>query len=173
MLKLKPYVDKMAEILSLVSCVGFLVIAGLSVVDVILQRVFNSPILGVYEIVERMMLCAVFCAFAYGQTQKTHINMTLLLARMPRVPQMICFAVMGVLSTGMSAVMTYAAGVQIFAAHQAGTVTGMLHIPLWPFYIVECAAMGFFTLTLLYDAVLSVGAIFSDALSAEVRSSWS
>ncbi len=173
MLKLKPFMNRLAGAISVVSFVGFLFIAGISVVDVILQRLFNSPILGVYEIVERTMLCAVFCAFAYGQTQKTHINMTLILARMPRVPQMILFSVMGILSVGMAVIMTYAAGVQIFVAYGDGTVTGMLHIPLWPFYIVECAAMVFFTITLAYDTALSVGAVFSEELSEEVRSSWS
>ncbi len=173
MRKLKPIMDRMAEAISVVSFVGFLFIAGLSVADVLLQRLFNSPILGAYEIVERTMLCAVFCAFAYGQTQKSHINMTLVLAKLPRVPQMCLFSLMGLLSTGMAAVMTYAAGVQIFSAYNAGTVTGMLHIPLWPFYIVECVAMVIFTITLLYDTILSAGAIFSDELSGEVRSGWS
>jgi TRAP-type C4-dicarboxylate transport system permease small subunit len=173
MLKVKPIFDKLAWCVSVVSFVGFLFIAALSVVDVILQRVFNNPILGAYEIVERTMLCAVFCAFAYGQTQKSHINMTLILARMGRVPQMILYAIMSILSTAMAAILAYAAGIQINSAYMAGTVTGMLHIPLWPFYIVECAAMVVFTITLIYDTALSIGAIFSDQLAEEVRVSWS
>jgi TRAP-type C4-dicarboxylate transport system permease small subunit len=173
MLKVKPYIDKLAWGISIVSFVGFLFIAGLSVVDVFLQRIFNNPILGAYELVERTMLCAVFCAFAYGQTQKSHINMTLVLARMGRVPQMILFSVMGILSTAMAAILAYAAWIQIFSAYSVGTVTGMLHIPLWPFYIVECIAVVVFTITLIYDTALSIGAIFSDQLAEEVRSSWS
>lgn len=172
MLKLKPCIAKLANVVSYVSFACLLAICLLSVADVILQRVFNHPILGAYELVERMMLCAVFCAFAYGQTEKSHINMTLVIAKLPRAPQMIIFSVMAVLSVAMAAVLTYAAGVQIGVALKAGTVTGMLHIPLWPFYIVECAAMAVFTLTLIYDVALSVGAIFSEELAVEVRSSW-
>lgn len=172
MLKLKPYVNRIAEAVSYVSFACFLAICTLSVADVIGQRVFNHPILGAYEIVERLMLCAVFCAFAYGQTEKTHINMTLVIAKLPRVPQMIVFSVMAVLSVAMAAVLTYAAGVQIGVALDAGTVTGMLHIPLWPFYIVECAAMAVFTITLVYDAILAVGAIFSEDIAEDVRSIW-
>ena len=48
----------------------------------------------------------------------------------------------------------------------------MLHIPLWPFYIVECIAMAVFTLTLIYDAALSIGAIFSEELAEDVCASW-
>ena len=172
MLKIKSYVHKLAEEVSYVSFACFLVICLLSVADVIGQRVFNHPILGAYEIVERLMLCAVFCAFAYGQTEKTHINMTLVIAKLPRVPQMIIFSVMAILSVAIAGTLTYAAGVQIGVAIDAGTVTGMLHIPLWPFYIVECAAMAVFTLTLIYDAALSIGAIFSEELAEDVRASW-
>ena len=172
MLKIKPYVNKVAEYVSYVSFVCFIAIGLLTVIDVIGQRVFNHPILGAYELVERLMLCAVFCAFAYGQTQKSHINMTLVIDKLPRVPQMIIFSVMSVISVGMAAVLTYAAGVQVGVAHRAGTVTGMLHIPLWPFYIVECAAMAIFSAVLLYDAALAIGAIFSEELAEDVRSSW-
>lgn len=172
MLKLCPIVNKISNAISYVSFACFLAICLLSVADVIGQRVFNNPILGAYELVERMMLCAVFCAFAYGQTQKSHINMTLVIAKLPRVPQMIVFSLMSLLSAAMALVLTYAAGVQIGVAYTAGTVTGMLHIPLWPFYIVECAAMAVFTLTLAYDTALSVGAIFSEELAEDVRSSW-
>ena len=79
---------------------------------------------------------------------------------------------MSVISVGMAAVLTYAAGVQVGVAHRAGTVTGMLHIPLWPFYIVECAAMAIFTAVLIYDAALAIGAIFSEELAEDVRASW-
>ncbi len=172
MLKLKPTIHKLANAVSWVSFACFLAICLLTVADVIGQRVFNHPILGAYEIVERLMLCAVFCAFAYGQTEKAHINMTLVIEKLPRVPQMIIFSIMAVLSVGMAAVLTYAAGVQIGVAMKAETVTGMLHIPLWPFYIVECAAMAVFTVTLIYDAALAVGAIFSEELAEDVRAGW-
>ena len=172
MLKLKPQVNRMAELLSLVSFAAFIIIALLSVADVLMQRIFNQAILGAYELTEQLMLCAVFCAFAYGQTQKTHINMTLILARMPRVPQMALFFLMQLLSLGMSGVLTCAAGMQIFSARDAGTVTSMIHIPLWPFYIVECIAMAVFTLTLLYDTILSAEGILSDEIAAEIRKEW-
>jgi hypothetical protein len=86
---------------------------------------------------------------------------------------MLLFSVMGLLSTATALLLTYAAWVQVFAARSSGTVTGMLHIPLWPFYVVECFAMLCFSVTLLYDTILSIGGIFSDELSAQVRESWS
>lgn len=173
LLKLKPAVGRFAHAVALVSFVSFLFIAALCVTDVALDLLLHSPIVGAYELVQQSMICGVFCAFAYGQTEKSHINMTIFLQKMPQRIRMAIFAVMQVLSVGISVLLSYAAGIQIITAYTSGTVTGMLYIPLWPFYVVEFLAVIAFTLTLLYDTLLSIGGIFSSQLAQEVQSSWS
>lgn len=172
-LKLKPAVGRLSKSVALVSFAAFLFIAALCVVDVVRDLLMHSPILGAYELVQQSMVCGVFCAFAYGQTEKSHINMTIFLEKLPQKLRMAIFALMQLLSLAIAVLLCCACAIQINSSYTSGTTTGMLYIPLWPFYVVEFLAVIAFILTLAYDALLSIGAIFSEPLAAEVQSSWS
>jgi hypothetical protein len=58
-------------------------------------------------------------------------------------------------------------------AVNAGYMTEVLYIPLWPFYVIETVAMALFTLALIYDTVLSVIAIFREDYAKMIQSEWS
>jgi tripartite ATP-independent transporter DctM subunit len=55
-----------------------LIMTLLTFVDVIARYVFNSPILGVLEITDVMMICAVSLGIAYTQDQKGHVGIDLI-----------------------------------------------------------------------------------------------
>ena len=59
------------------TAVLFLMVA-LTFVDVILRYIFNSPIKGVLEITEVMMILAIFLAVAHTQNEKAHISIDLI-----------------------------------------------------------------------------------------------
>ena len=172
MLKLKPFVDRLAKMIAAVSFIGIVIITLLTIVDVILSKAIKTPIPGSFEIVEKLMLVTVFSAFAYGQTQKTHINMTLLISRLPAKPRMTLFAIMSYLSVGISGILTYAAFVQMQNSIRMNYITAVLKIPFWPFYLAEGIAMVIFTLVLLYDAILSTIAIFRTNYMDIVTETW-
>ena len=172
MLNLKPVSDKIAKIIACISFAGIIAMTVLTVLDVLLSKIINAPVPGAFEIVERLMIITVFCAFAYGQTQKSHINMTLVIDKFPEKMQMILFSLMGIISVGASVVLTYAAFVQTFHSIKMNYQTAVLKIPFWPFYLMEGIAMAAFVLTLLYDTCLSVGAIFKKDYYEIVTRDW-
>jgi len=131
-----------------------------------------SPIMGSYEITSRLLLCTVFAAFAYAQTTKSHVTMTLVITRFPRVPRLAVFTVMSYISVIVSGILTYAAYYQGGVAKEGWTTTEILFIPYYPFFYIQAIAMAAFTVTLLFDAILSSIAIFRSDFADHVMESW-
>ena len=174
--KVKKISARVAVFTKAVGCISFVCVIGmmlLNVADVVLGKIWNTRVIGAYELTQRMLMCAVFTAFAYGQSKKAHINMTILIAKLPRGLRFSLFTLMSVLSVIASGAMTLAAGAQTLVAIESGYMTEVLYIPLYPFYIVETLAMLIFTLALLYDTVLSAIAIFRDDYAQLIQSEWS
>ena len=174
--KFRDLSARFARITKAVACISFVCVAVMmlmNVVDVILGYLFSKHILGAYELTQRLLMCAVFTSFAYGQSKKTHINMTIVIAKFPRALRFILFTIMSVLSVLAAAAMTYAAAVQTGVAISTGYMTEVLYIPLWPFYLIETIAMAIFTVALIYDTVLYVISIFRDDFAEMVQADWS
>jgi len=171
--KISSWVERLTVWVATVSFVCVLIMMLMNVADVIIAFLFQTHILGAYELTQRLLMCAVFTAFAYGQSKKSHINMTIVIVHFPRVLRFILFSLMGILSVVAAGAMTYAAAFQTGVAVDAGYMTEVLYIPLWPFYVIETVAMALFTLTLLYDTVLSVIAIFREDYAQMIQAEWS
>jgi TRAP-type C4-dicarboxylate transport system permease small subunit len=165
-------VKKITFLMSLVSYGGVIAIMLLNVVDVIMSKTMNKSITGAYEITEVLLLCTIMASFAYGQTKKTHINITIFIKPLPRTIKFLTFGFMGLLSTGTAAVVGYAAILQAQSAISKGAVTSVLMIPMYPFYYIEAIAMFIFSIALLYDTLLALAAIFSKKYEAMVTSGW-
>ncbi len=170
---LSAHFEKITKGVAWISFVCVVAMMLMSVIDVILGYLFSKHILGAYELTQRLLMCAVFTSFAYGQSKKTHINMTIVIAKFPRALRFIVFTVMSILSVLAAGAMTYAAGVQTGVAVSTGYMTEVLYIPLWPFYLVETVAMAIFTLALIYDTVLYAISIFRDDFAEMVQADWS
>ena len=166
-------VHRFTQAIALISFVCVLLMMLMNVADVIIAFLFQTHILGAYELTQRLLMCAVFTAFAYGQSKKSHINMTIIIVHFPRPLRFIIFTLMGILSVLAAGAMTYAAAVQTGVAVSTGYMTEVLYIPLWPFYVIETAAMGIFTLALIYDTILSVIAIFREDYAQMIQADWS
>jgi len=170
--KLECRLDSVVGVVSLVSYVGFTLIMLITVVDVFARFMFNDPIMGSYEIIERTVFCAVFASFAYAQRQKAHIHITMLTMLFPRKLQFLCYAFTGLLSSAIAIFMAYAAFVQGRTALNSNYVTGVLSIPLYPFFWLEGLTMGAFFVTLLFDALKSLIALVDDDTAKEVQAMW-
>ncbi len=171
--KFNAGVHRFTQAIALISFVCVLLMMLMNVADVIMGYLFQTHILGAYELTQRMLMCAVFTAFAYGQSKKSHINMTIIIVHFPRPLRFIIFTLMGILSVLAAGAMTYAAAVQTGVAVSTGYMTEVLYIPLWPFYVIETAAMAIFTLALIYDTILSAIAIFREDYAQLIQADWS
>ncbi len=171
--KFHTAVGRFTQAIALISFICVVAMMLMNVVDVIMGYLFNTHILGAYELTQRFLMCAVFTAFAYGQSKKSHINMTIVIVHFPRPLRFTLFTLMSILSVAAAGAMTYAAAVQTGVAASTGYMTEVLYIPLWPFYVVETVAMGIFTLALIYDTILSFIAIFREDYAKMIQAEWS
>ena len=162
MKKIGKFVDTTTFMVSLVSYGGVIAIMLLNVIDVLMTKTLNRSFTGAYEISEVLLLCTVMASFAYGQSKKTHINITLIVKIFPRSLKFLVFGLMELLSTATAFAVGYAAVVQAQSSIVKGAVTSVLLIPLYPFYYIEAIAMFVFSLALLYDTVLVLMAAFSN-----------
>jgi TRAP-type C4-dicarboxylate transport system permease small subunit len=167
--KVKAITDKIASAVGIISIVGYITITLLTFADIIAKKVIGTPIYGTYEIVERLMLVAVFTSFAYAQVKRSHINVTVVVERLPRLPRHLIMALMSLLSTSIAAVLTYAAYRQSNIAAATSSQTGILAIPLAPFFYVETIAMVIFTLILLVDTYVILAGIWSKSWYEQIN----
>lgn len=171
MKKIEQFIGKITGAVSVISYVGFFFIMVFTVLDVILRHALSSPILGSYEIVERAMFCAVFASFAYAQTQKAHINITMLIDLFPDKVTMFFRFVTELLAAVPAILIAYAATRQANTAFASNYTTAVLHIPLYPFYWVEFLCMSVFAVTLLFSAMKFLLAIFNEDILQEIKES--
>ncbi len=171
--KFHTAVGRFTQAIALISFVCVVAMMLMNVVDVVIGYLFQTHVLGAYELTQRMLMCAVFTAFAYGQSKKSHINMTIVIVHFPRPLRFTLFTLMSLLSVLAAGAMTYAAAVQTGVAVSTGYMTEVLYIPLWPFYVIETVSMGIFTLALIYDTILSAIAIFREDYAKMIQAEWS
>ena len=169
--KFESVLSKWTKAICYISFAGLLAMMFLNVADVFMAKLF-SPIIGTYEITSRLLLCTVFASFAYAQTQKAHITMTLIISRFPRPLRFVFFSLMSYISVFISGLLTYAAYYQGEVARVGATTTDILFIPLFPFFYVQAIAMTALTITLLFDAILSSIAIARGDFAEHIMATW-
>ena len=172
MKQLEKIVKRIAGVLSAVSFVGFFFIMAITVCDILIRYITGGSILGVYEIVERTMICAVFAAFAYTQTEHAHVQITLLAAKYPPKLKFVMLALNYLLCAVASVLVAYAAMRQANVAMAAHYTTGILLIPLYPFYWVEVVSMIVLCIAFLFDMVKSIAALFRREIAEEIQAEW-
>ena len=146
---------------------------ALTVCDIAMRYITGVSILGVYEIVERVMICAVFASFAYTQTEHGHVQITMLISAFPQKLRFFIMVLNNLVSAAIALLVAYAAWRQGNVAFESQYTTGVLFIPLYPFYWVEIVTMVVFSLALLFEAVKSAVAIFNKEVADEIQSTWS
>ena len=162
--KIKKFFYKCASGVGVASSVGYIFIIVLIVVDVILEKFVGKPISGTYELIERSMVIAVFASFAYAQTKKAHINMVMVIERFPRILRLLALGLTSILSVGAMSYAAYAAYTQYQSATSMGMMTGILYIPLAPFYLFQSIAMFLFAVILALDTIYVFAAMKSDKI---------
>ncbi|MDD5703117.1 MAG: TRAP transporter large permease subunit [Dehalococcoidales bacterium] len=74
---------------------------ALTFVDVIMRYIFNAPIIGVQELVEVIMICAIFLAVAHTHNTRSHISVDLISNRLSEKPRAALEFITNLLSLGL------------------------------------------------------------------------
>ncbi len=134
----------LSTVLSLVVCLVFFGMMILTVLDVILRYLFNSPILGTFEITEFMMVFIVFFSLAYTQSQKGHVSVDIFVTILSERKQRFIELISHVIYFLLLLVITWKSVARAMELMGTKEVSATLSIPVFPFYFVValgCAAM--------------------------------
>lgn len=172
MQKAGKIVGKITTYVAYISFIAVTAMVLLNVADVLMSKIFNKSIMGAYEISQVLLQCAVFAAFAYGQTRKVHIHLTILINVFPGRTKYIPYALCSLLAAAMAAMLTYASLYQANREFTTGTISDILNFPMFPYFYVQAFGMAVFTIALLYDTIVNFMAVFSDKYAEIVHKTW-
>ena len=128
---------------------GLLVIlALLTVADVVLRRFFNSPIPGTAELTELGLGIIVFLALALCALQDSHVVVDVVVSRFPKRAQASIGAVMDFCSAWLLGLMSWQLFLYAMRVRDMGQTSTILGIESYPFVLI--AILGSALLTLLF-----------------------
>ncbi len=128
---------------------ALVVLALVTVIDVIGRYVCNRPLLGALELSELMMVFLAFGCFAYTELQKDHVEVDVFVNRFPPRARAACETFAAVLSTGLWGLIAWRTAMQAQKVRAASEVTSNLLLPVYPFLWVAAVGSAAFALTLL------------------------
>ena len=105
----------------------------LTVTDVALRRLFNSPLSFSYELTGAMLVLVAFFTVAYTGVQKSHVSIDLLISRFPSKARAIINAFVYFLSICLFGAVTWRSIIYAMNFKHEGYETGILGLPYYPF----------------------------------------
>jgi len=149
----------MSRILSYLAIVLLMLLMLLTVADVFMRYVFNSPILGSQEIAKLIMVCLVI-GMAWCALRGEHIKVDLVMRRFPPMVQGIVKIITLLGSLVMCAIITWRSYLTAVVHLQRGEVTSSIFpAPTFPSYALFVLGWGIFSLaiaTLLIQKIVEV-----------------
>jgi len=130
--------------------------------DVILRYFFNRPIKGSYELIEFMMVTLVFLGLAYTQTQKGHISITLLTAKLSQAQQAVIQSATYLLCLFTFIAVTWRSIIAAEALRTGGTTSDILLIPSYPFMWVVVFGSALLSFVFLIDVLKSLDNVINN-----------
>ncbi|MCL1828047.1 MAG: TRAP transporter small permease [Oscillospiraceae bacterium] len=167
------WLKRATTLISVITYAGFFAIMLLIVADVTLRKLLNSPIPGAYEIVQYALMASVFASFAYCQSERGHVHITMIIRLMPQKLRFAAYSFTGLLSAVIAGYLGYAAIRQANQAFEANYTTGLLKFAVFPFFWIMAITMFLFTVAIFFDVIRSVIAIFNRDFADEIQKDWS
>ena len=129
----------------------------LTVADVLLRLFLNRPIRGALEIIEFLMVIVVFSAMAYTGLLRGHIVIQILSSRLPERPRVILDSIADLISIGFCCLIIWQGIAQAQMTRLRNDISGVLSIPVSPFYYVLVLGIALMCLVFLANLLDSVG----------------
>jgi TRAP-type C4-dicarboxylate transport system permease small subunit len=116
----------------------------LTIADVAGRYLFNSPILGAFELTEFMVLVLIFSFLAYAQSHKAHINVDLFMMFFPEKLRNLIELFNHIFCLAIMILITWTGFEKAVEVMKAGEASPNLAVPSYPFVfflVLGCAIM--------------------------------
>ncbi len=170
--KIDKVITKICAYVGSVSYVATIAITILNLADVFMTKFFKANIQGAYELTEQLLMILVFASLAYGEMNGAHIHTTLFIAKLPRILKFIIFGAMYVLATGAAIFWSYGLRIQIAESIRKNTITSVLKIPLYPFFIIAFVCVLLLAVALAWHTIKTFMALKNDKCAEDITSTW-
>lgn len=147
----KTFIFKFSTLSSILSKLGAAALAGmmiLTVIDVAGRYLFNTPVLGAFELTEFLVLILIFSFLAYTQSQKRHICVEILADLLPKKIQFASQLINYVISIALFALIACMGTNKAIELMETGESSPNLVIPNYPFALF--LALGAFVMCVEY-----------------------
>jgi TRAP-type C4-dicarboxylate transport system permease small subunit len=138
--------SKTASYMNTISAAGIFIIMFISVGNILLRAIFNSPILGTMEIVQYVMLLVVSLALADNELADGNVMVSFILEKMKPKAANILSIITTIVGIALIGFVTYNQYTMILAKYANNAATSVMMWPHW--VLVLILTVGFFTLTL-------------------------
>ena len=157
---MRKVLDKATSYFRVLSCILFLAVAVLTLINVVGRSFFNSPLQGATEIVQYGTMLAAAAVMSRTGFEHRHIIVNVIFRRFPKMMQKILSAIANILGTIVFGGVAYLYYRNVVKNFVGGRVTDALQIPYWVLYTVLCAGFALGAIVFLYQAYESVKDIF-------------
>ena len=172
MKKLYKIFEVISKVFAAISFIGVFIGVIFVVVDVILRKLFSSPIAGDYEITQLWLSVIVFASLAFVQTKKGHVGVTMVIKALPQKIALAVFGVATLVGAFISGICAYSCYELAGRALARNTVTNMIFIPMFPFEYFEGICMALLCIVMVLDAILTFMAIGNKEEADKITGSW-
>jgi len=127
-------IRKLAQALAFIAGVALALMMAQTVIDVLMNNVFGSPIEGSIEVVSLYyMVLVVFLPLALVELRHEHINADLFVRLLPARAQRLIYALGAVASAVFFALLAWQTGQDALQSLRINEVVmGSIYIPVWP-----------------------------------------
>ena len=156
---LKRVVSPVSRVLNDVSLVVLAGVMFLVVADVLMRRLFNAPIFGSHDIRAVGFALVVFLPMGWCALMDGHVDLTVVVNRLPIKPRLYIEACMMLLTTGILGITCWQLMKQGIRLQTMSGETPVLGIPLYPFVYLATLGMVMMTLVFFIKFVLALSHI--------------
>lgn len=125
----------------------------LTTIDVIGRYLFDTPIMGVFEITEFMLVTFVFFSLAYTQSVKGHVAVDIVVNLFPKKLQTIIDVVNYLISFLVLTLIAWMSFIRGFEVLESKDYSGTLSIPVFPFVFLVAIGSTAMSIELLKDFI--------------------
>lgn len=118
---------------SVIGQVVLMAMVALTIVDVVLRRIFNRPLSAGLEISQIMLVVVVFTSIAYCGMRKSHVSIDAIASRLPTMVQKVLQCIIDLFGVLLFIAMGWGGIVLALDKFETHSVTGILPIPIYPF----------------------------------------
>jgi TRAP-type C4-dicarboxylate transport system permease small subunit len=156
-----------------ISIAALIFVMLLIVVDAVSRKVKTAGgIVGGIEVVQFALVVGIFASFAFCQSCHAHVRVLMLVMHFPEKIRFIIYSFGCAIGVFIVGVMVYASASQAYYSLNMKTISAILYVPLYPFYIIESVCMLLYLLTILWDLIKGIAALKSQRIAKEIQKDW-